>query len=71
MGRIAYCFDCKLEIEIFYLSQPCPRCGGNNWTFMTTQLRTDLSKKEWEKERKRIRELQDRHFREKGDEREQ
>ena len=35
---------------------------------MTQRLWTDLSEKEWQEERKRIRELQDRHFREKGDE---
>ena len=38
---------------------------------MISQLWTDLSEKEWQEECKRIRELQDRHFREKGDEKEQ
>ena len=38
---------------------------------MTPQLWTELSEKEWEKERKRIREIQDRHFKEKGDNLEQ
>ena len=33
-------------------------------------LWTDLSEKEWQEERKRIREIQDKHFREKGGEKE-
>ena len=35
---------------------------------MMPVLWTDLSEKEWQEERKHIRELQDRHFREKGNE---
>ena len=35
---------------------------------MIPKLWTGLSEKEWQEERKRIREMQDRHFREKGGE---
>ena len=34
---------------------------------MIPQLWTQLNEEDWQKERKRIREMQDRHFREKGD----
>ena len=39
-------------------------------TAMIPQLWTQLSEEDWQKERKHIREIQDRHFREKGDEKE-
>ena len=37
---------------------------------MIPQLWTQLNEEDWQKERKCIREIQDRHFREKGDEKE-
>ena len=39
-------------------------------TAMIPQLWTQLNEEDWQKERKRIRALQDAHFREKGDEKE-
>ena len=33
MKRIAYCFDCKKEIEVCFGSESCPSCGSDNWNF--------------------------------------
>ena len=31
--RIAYCFNCKHEIEVNLGSELCPLCGSDNWNF--------------------------------------